>query len=53
MIQDYGMGSSGLHNDCSSVDIFMLVNEDDINTIVNPLKCMFVVDRGFMQLCLI
>lgn len=45
----YGMGSSGLHSDNSTVDIFILNNEDGINKIVSPVRCIFVVDRGFMR----
>lgn len=43
------MGTSGLHSDNATVDIMLLTNEDDIVTTINPLKCIFIIDRGFMR----
>ena len=40
------MGSSGLHNDNNSLDVFYITNEDRIRETVPLKENIFFVDRG-------
>lgn len=43
------MGSSGRHSDNSSIDVSIFTNSDNINETIDPRKCAFFCDRGFMR----